>query len=44
MDGGNEQTELTEETVGAWSSACAEVERRLGPSFARAEARPQALA
>src|SRR3712207_5443253 len=44
MDGGNEQTEVTEETVWAWSSAFAEVERRLGPSFARADARQQAMA
>ena len=44
MDRGNEQRELTEETVWAWSSAFAEVERRLGPYFARAEARQQAMA
>lgn len=44
MDGANEQTEVTEETVWAWSSAFAQVERRLGPSFARAEARQQAMA
>ncbi len=44
MDRGNEQTELTEETVWAWASAFAEVERRLGPYFVRAEARQQAMA
>ena len=44
MDGESNQTELTAGTVQAWASAFAEVERRLGPSFARSEARQQALA
>jgi SRSO17 transposase len=44
MDGGTEQTGVTNETVWAWSSAVAEVERRLSPYFARSEARQQAMA
>jgi SRSO17 transposase len=44
MDAGNQQMEVREETVWAWSSAFAEVERRLSPSFARADARQQAMA
>ena len=40
----HETIELTEQTVWAWSSAFAEVERRLGPFFARAEARQQVMA
>ena len=44
MDGGNELAEVTEQTVWAWASAFAEVERRLGPAFARSEARQQAMA
>src|SRR5919202_5042106 len=44
MDGGNDQVEVTEQTVWAWASAFAEVERRLSPYFARSEAHQQALA
>src|SRR5919202_822281 len=44
MNGEHETIALTEQTVWAWSAAFAEVERRLGPFFARAEARQQALA
>ena len=44
MDGGIEQAEVTEQTVWAWASAFAEVERRLHPYFARSEARQQAMA
>jgi SRSO17 transposase len=44
MNGAYEAAELTEQTVWAWSSAFTEVERRLGPHFARAEARQQAMA
>ncbi len=44
MDGEYETVELTEQTVWAWASAGAEVERRLYPYFARTEARQQALA
>src|ERR687885_343458 len=44
MDGEHETVEVTEQTVWAWASAVAEVERRLYPYFARAEARQQALA
>ena len=40
----HETIELTGQTVWAWSSAFAEVERRLGPFFARAEARQQVMA
>src|SRR5687768_6279905 len=43
MGGGNDQIELTEQTVWAWASAFAEVERRLGAYFARSEARQQAM-
>jgi SRSO17 transposase len=43
MGGGPDQIELTEQTVWAWASAFAEVERRLGPYFARSEARQQAM-
>src|ERR687885_826665 len=44
MDEGTEQAGVTEETVWAWASAFAEVERRLHPYFARSEARQQAMA
>src|ERR687885_2381416 len=44
MNGEYETIELTEQTVWAWASAFAEVERRLGPFFARAEARQQVMA
>ena len=44
MDGQQSQSELTAGTVQAWASAFAEVERRLGPYFARADARQQAMA
>ncbi len=44
MNGEHETAELTEQTVWAWASAFAEVERRLGPFFARAEARQQTIA
>ncbi len=44
MDGENQSLELTVETVWAWSSAFAEVERRLGPFFRRSDARHQAMA
>lgn len=44
MNGEHEAAELTEPTVWAWASAFAEVERRLGPYFARAEARQQTMA
>ena len=44
MDGEHMAVELTEQTVWTWASAFAEVERRLGPFFARAEARQQVLA
>ena len=44
MNGEHEAVERTESTVWTWASAFAEVERRLGPSFARAEARQQAMA
>src|ERR671939_2041153 len=44
MNGEHETIELTEQTVWAWASAFAEVERRLGPFFARAEARQQVMA
>lgn len=44
MDGGYEQVEMTEETVQAWASAFIEVEQRIGPHFARAEARQQVMA
>src|ERR687886_2502419 len=44
MDGEHMAVELTEQTVWTWASAFAEVERRLGPYFARAEARQQAMA
>src|SRR5919199_3229575 len=40
----HETIDLTEQTIWAWSSAFAEVERRLGPFFARAEPRCQAMA
>jgi SRSO17 transposase len=44
MDGEHMAVELTEQTVWTWASAFAEVERRLGPYFARAEARQQVMA
>src|SRR5919202_3667826 len=44
MDGEHMAVELTEQTVWTWAAAFAEVERRLGPFFARAEARQQVLA
>ena len=44
MDGEYETIDVTEQTVWAWSSAFAEVERRLAPRFARSEARQQAIA
>src|SRR5919202_3451318 len=44
MDGEHEPVDVTEHMVWAWASAVAEVERRLAPSFARSEARQQALA
>jgi SRSO17 transposase len=44
MNGEHEAAELTELTVWSWASAFAEVERRLGPFFARAEARQQVMA
>ena len=44
MNGEHETIALTEQTVWAWSSAFAELERRLGPCFARAEARQQVMA
>src|ERR687885_688254 len=44
MDGEYETVDVTEQTVWAWTAAGAEVERRLAPFFARAEARQQALA
>ena len=44
MDGEYETVELTEQTVWAWASAFAELERRPYPYFARTEARQQALA
>src|SRR5919199_429412 len=44
MDGEHMAVELTEQTVWTWASAFAEVERRLGPFFAHAEARQQVLA
>jgi SRSO17 transposase len=44
MDTENEERTVTEQTVWAWSSAFAEVERRLHPVFARSEARQQAMA
>src|SRR5919205_793832 len=44
MDGEHMAVELTEQTVWSWASAFAEVERRLGPFFARAEARQQVMA
>src|SRR5919199_481925 len=44
MDGEYETVDVTEQTVWAWTAAVAEVERRLAPYFARAEARQQAMA
>src|ERR687886_1884320 len=44
MNGEHETVDVTEQTVWAWTAAVAEVERRLAPFFARAEARQQALA
>ena len=44
MNGEHEAVELTELTVWSWASAFAEAERRLGPFFARAEARQQVMA
>jgi SRSO17 transposase len=44
MNTEHEATELTEQTIWSWASAFAEVERRLGPFFARAEARQQTMA
>ena len=44
MDGAYQAVELTEQNVWGWASAFAEVERRLGPFFARAEARQQVMA
>src|SRR5688500_10805339 len=44
MNGEHEAAERTEQAVWAWASAFAEVERRLGPYFARAEARQQTMA
>src|ERR687886_866277 len=44
MNGEHETVDVTEQTVWAWTAAVAEVERRLAPYFARAEARQQALA
>src|SRR5918998_4904123 len=44
MNGEHEAAELREQTVWAWASAFAEVERRLGPFFARTEARQQVMA
>jgi SRSO17 transposase len=44
MDGEHETVDVTEQTVWAWASAVAEVERRLGPYFARSDARQQAMA
>src|SRR5919199_1779663 len=44
MDGEHMAVELTEQMVWTWAAAFAEVERRLGPFFARAEARQQVLA
>ena len=44
LHGELEPVELTEQMVWAWASAFAELERRLGPFFARAEARQQAMA
>src|SRR3712207_3820233 len=44
MDSIHEPVELTEQSVQAWASTFAEVERRLGPCFARTEARQQAMA
>ncbi len=43
MDGEHETVDLTEQTVWAWASAFAEVERRFYPYFARSEARQQAM-
>src|SRR6476646_3312112 len=39
-----QEPELKVETVWAWSSAFAEVERRLAPHFSRSEPRHQAMA
>src|SRR5918912_2853059 len=44
MNGEYEIVDVTEQTVWAWTAAVAEVERRLAPYFARAEARQQAMA
>src|SRR5919199_5887376 len=44
MDGEYETVDVTEQPVWAWTAAVAEVERRLAPYFARAEARQQAMA
>ena len=44
LHGELEPVELTEQMVWSWASAFAELERRLGPFFARAEARQQAMA
>ncbi len=44
MDGRNQQAAVTEQTVWAWASTFAEVERRLHPYFARSEARQQVMA
>src|ERR671929_1990866 len=44
MNGEHETVDVTEQTVWAWTAAVAEVERRLAPYFARAEARQQAMA
>src|ERR671933_654374 len=44
MDGEYETVDVTEQTVWAWTAAVAEVERRLGPYFARSDARQQAMA
>ena len=44
MDGEHEIVDVTEQTVWAWASAFAEVERRLYPYFARSEARQRAMA
>jgi SRSO17 transposase len=44
MNGEHETVDVTEQTVWAWTAAVAEVERRLAPYFARADARQQAMA
>src|ERR687885_669563 len=44
LHGELEPVELTEQMVWSWASAFAELERRLGPFFERAEARQQAMA